>query len=78
MADHATFEAGEGGGGGLGKKNSYTNKTTHLPPPPPVLKRNTKWHCFYPINPIARAKIAGVANKACQMARLIPGAVSPL
>ena len=46
---------------GLGKKNSYTNQITHSPPPP---KRNTTRHCFYPINPITRAKIAGVANKA--------------
>ena len=60
---------------GLGK-NSYTNEITHSSPPPK--KRNTMRHSFYPINPIARAKIGGVANKAWQMARLIPGAVSPL
>ena len=58
---------------GLG--NKFLHKPNH---PFRPLKRNTTWHCFYPINPIARAKIAGVANKACQMARLIPGAVSPL
>ena len=61
---------------GLGKKFLHKRNHPFLPPPPQ--KRNTMRHCFYPINPIARAKIGGVANKAWQMARLIPGAVSPL
>ena len=37
---------------GLGKK--FLHKPNH---PFPPLKRNTTWHCFYPINPIARGRV---------------------
>ena len=47
----------------LDRDDLYCTLSLVCTPPPPLHHWNTMWHCFYPINAKARAKMAGIVNK---------------